>query len=265
MGNGGEGIDAKDACRNGKIHNNHVHNLYRLGIYVDAYESQEDSIEIYGNIVHDTQSGIVVAAEKTSGTLRNVRVYNNILYDNRIHGITISDADGGIAAGGDGPKQNITIINNTICNNGHNAQQWGGGISIVTKHPAGSNLVVRNNICSQNAQWQILRSIVTESKTTVEYNLIDGANGYDDGEDRATNGSNFKTGSPMFVNASAHNFQLRLGSPAIDAGSAANAPLIDYTGAARPRDGDGNGTATFDIGAYEYQPIPSSVRFWTLF
>jgi hypothetical protein len=41
-------------------------------------------------------------------------------------------------------------------------------------------------------------------------------------------------------------------SPAIDAGDNANLPPTDQRGAFRIWDGDGNGSAIVDIGAYEY-------------
>lgn len=48
---------------------------------------------------------------------------------------------------------------------------------------------------------------------------------------------------------------LRPGSPAIDAGDPANFLATDQRGIARPVDGDGNGTALPDIGAFEKRPV----------
>ena len=48
-------------------------------------------------------------------------------------------------------------------------------------------------------------------------------------------------------------YPLNPGSPAIDAGSSDNCPESDQRGTLRPVDGDGNGSAVCDIGAFEYQ------------
>jgi hypothetical protein len=45
------------------------------------------------------------------------------------------------------------------------------------------------------------------------------------------------------------------GSPAIDAGASVGCPATDQRGVGRPIDGDKDGTATCDIGAFEFQPM----------
>ncbi len=58
---------------------------------------------------------------------------------------------------------------------------------------------------------------------------------------------------PDYVDASSHDYRLLDGSPAIDVGVEGDEiPLIDFDGYARPLDGDGNGTAIADAGAFEY-------------
>jgi PKD repeat protein len=68
--------------------------------------------------------------------------------------------------------------------------------------------------------------------------------------------------SPGLVNSSMDNFDAHLlqSSPAIDAGSEAACPATDYSGNIRPVDGDGDGDATCDMGAYEYGAISSTLQ-----
>ncbi|RKY15328.1 MAG: hypothetical protein DRP82_01970, partial [Planctomycetota bacterium] len=62
---------------------------------------------------------------------------------------------------------------------------------------------------------------------------------------------------PLFVNATGGDFHLQGSSPCIDAGDDSLVPdsvTTDLDGNRRIVDGNNDGTATVDIGAYEYQP-----------
>jgi hypothetical protein len=62
--------------------------------------------------------------------------------------------------------------------------------------------------------------------------------------------------APLADNGSpTHTRALQFGSPAIDAGNNLACRAVDQRGFSRPFDGDGDGTATCDMGAYEYGSI----------
>lgn len=56
-------------------------------------------------------------------------------------------------------------------------------------------------------------------------------------------------GDPIFVDSVNSDYHLGTGSPCIDKGTSASAPLVDFEGTPRPQG------ATFDIGAYEYSAV----------
>jgi hypothetical protein len=61
---------------------------------------------------------------------------------------------------------------------------------------------------------------------------------------------------PVFINSGAGDFHLSLGSPCIDSGRYFGTALPDdLDGVLRPHDGNGDGTAAWDMGAYEFRLI----------
>lgn len=235
--NGGEGIDAKDGSSNGQIYGNHVHDLSRLGIYVDAWDKHTYDIEIYRNRVHGCQNDGITIASEMGGLLERISIVNNIIHENLNNGISITP-NGDVAQP---PMSKIYVINNTLYNNGDGSvpNPWGGGIAV--DNPNIDTLVIRNNIFSRNLLFQILLE-VSVNGLSVDHNLIDGYRGYD-GE---TKGSSFVEGNPLFLNAANGDFHLGSASPAIDNGSSLQAPNEDFDSIQRPQ---GSG---FDIGAFEY-------------
>jgi len=57
---------------------------------------------------------------------------------------------------------------------------------------------------------------------------------------------------PMFMDATSGDYNLLDNSPCIDTGTNSGAPDHDLAATERPLDGDGDGTKTTDMGAYEF-------------
>ena len=65
----------------------------------------------------------------------------------------------------------IQILNNTFYNNGRGS--WGGGIAV--DNPYARNVVIRNNILSQNLLFQLeVEPDVSIQSLVVDHNLIHG-------------------------------------------------------------------------------------------
>jgi len=227
---GGEGIDIKDGSSVGSVFGNTVHDINRIGIYIDSWDKQTDIIDVYGNLVYNTtDDGFALAAE-AGGLLTNISVYNNIAYGNTNSGLTVASWGEPVPSH---PMSNIIIINNTFYGNG--SAGWGVGISV--ENSDADNLTIRNNILSQNLFAQIL---VEEVGTglQVDHNVFHGTG--------TPYGSDYVTDDPALVNPSGGDFHLQSTSPAIDTGSSSGAPSDDFEGNPRP-----NGSG-YDMGAYEY-------------
>lgn len=219
---GKEGIDAKDGSKNGRIVGNLVHDIFRLGIYVDAWDQTIENIQVIGNIVYNCKQGIALSSE-AGGLLRNILVYNNVTYDNRNYGIVVP------AWVANGPRENIRIINNTVYSNSS------GGISIGTSNAY--RIEIQNNIVADNGG-----SAINAANVGV---ISNASNNLVSGRSLGNVLSGTITGDPRFVNAAGGDFRLATGSPAIDRGLTIADVPDDFNGTLRPLGG------VYDIGAFE--------------
>jgi hypothetical protein len=231
---GGEGIDVKHGCSNGRVHHNHVHHIKRLGIYAESWNMLTRNIEIYQNLVHDNVKDGITCASEEGGLLEEIKIYNNLIFRNGRSGVVI----GWYGDVEHQPIRNISIVNNTIVNNGVNDE--GGGIWL--ENPEAENILVQNNIVSQNRLWQIaFRDDTPATIAAFKHNLTFGF------RDHPGEIDNPFHADPQLVDAARENFRPQSDSPARAAGLRFNGLTHDFNGHPRPIDAP-------DIGAYQFIP-----------
>ncbi|MCC6927589.1 MAG: right-handed parallel beta-helix repeat-containing protein [Gemmatimonadaceae bacterium] len=211
---GGEGIDVKEASKHGYVRYNKVWNLVQLGIYIDAWDKTLEDVEVAGNRVWNTAAGITIASEE-GGTVRNVRVHDNLVYRNGYDGIEIS------GYGKNGLRENIAIYGNTTSYNGYTANKppycklwgcgdYGTGIRVETTNIRNSR--IHDNISYQNATT-VMESAASATNAVIDNNVV-----YPVGK---STWAPEKLGSrpikvdPLFVFPGSNDFHLRSTSPAI--------------------------------------------------
>ena len=197
-------------------------------------------------------------------TIISTAIYNNVAVGGRGGGIELS-ATGHL--GDDGSW--VTLINSTLSGN---SAAVGGGLFNESYTSTLENVTVFSNTAAVGAN---LSGTMTLHNSLVAGGAADNcANtimslGYnlDSGNSCGLSAGGDLTGTaplvgPLAVNGASNaanlTHALLADSPAIDAGDPSACPLTDQRGVARPIDGNHNGTAACDIGAYEY-------NVWSLF
>lgn len=179
--------------------------------------------EISGNIMYGNTSETLIGCADSD-------VFNNFLLDN-FSGRAIN------AVG------NCDVVHNTIAHN----DIIGSADPAVVYMSSGGNMVV-NNLIADNLGGDIAFHD-TGDTSVFEYNALDGNSG-----DPVSPFDDNVLCDAQFVGSSTTNYedhQLGANSDCLDTGDNLSMAATDYFGLARPADGDGDGNADSDPGAYE--------------
>jgi hypothetical protein len=142
--NGGEAIDLKVGCTNGYMRNNWINQVNRMNLYIDGWDKDSYSIDIYKNLAQNGGGpGISICTEAgNTNVTKWIRVWDNIVAYNA-SGINFT-------ANGGGPTHkvdDVKVFHNTFdhCANG-----------VYLSNIEATNVVIKYNIitnCSTQKIW----------------------------------------------------------------------------------------------------------------
>lgn len=192
-----------------------------------------------------------------------------VVTNNTIDGNRTTDSGGGISLGVTGAATPLDITNNTIVGNeagsgAPNSFSYGGGILVAD----GAQGSIRNNLIVQDVARFDGGGIqffatglqgITYTRNDFDGNAPDQCGGLP--SSKCDGGQLFL--AAFFQDQAAKLYRLRSDGPVIDQGTASGAPAVDADGRARNADGDLDGTAAPDVGAFENQREITRLRFDT--
>lgn len=247
------GIYISNSSDNPTIRGNRLHHNNNSGLHMNGdINIGGDGIISNGvvenNIIYENGDG-GGSGINMDGVVDSI-VRNNLLYENHASGISIFQIDGATGS------QNNLILNNTIL------MPADGRWAINIPDTVDTNNKIFNNILLSDHSFRGSITIPSASLAGFEsdYNIVVNRLSTDDGNSNislaAWQGLGFDahsfiaTANDLFVNPAGHDYRLKAGSLAIDAGTTLADVTTDLEGKARPIG------AAFDMGAYEYGTPP---------
>lgn len=210
-----------------------VSNNYILGNTYDGIKLQYVNATVVENKIGENGFRGIYCSSMVKGSITS-----NLVCNNKSVGIRFSDDNLPAWVG------TTTVANNTIVGNGLSPivpGLWGTGRVLAT-----NNIVAFNGTgiqasfgpspCGNNVFGNVHGDFVDMAKNP-----------------SGTNGN--ISMDPLFVNPLGGDYRLWWNSPCVDAGTNEGAPAFDLLGYPRPIDGNLDGIAITDMGAYEYAPV----------
>jgi hypothetical protein len=261
------------------IHHNGDGKTKSYSIYYAGFGKQND-IDIAWNALHDNPvgKGIQVYGHTAGDSISNLRIHDNAIYNNCMSGMVLGGSDGTANF-----IKDVLVYNNLIYNNGACHPEWSYPGVQIQNYGSGSTGIgayqLYNNTFYNNAApyRNAINILQSGNEMTVQggigslvlknniFNANSGSKSYIGWDDTAAQakvsgnnnlwfgkgaGPSQTTGNlgndPLFVNAAVGNFRLQAASPAINAGVTIASITHDIEAFPRLQ-----GTAV-DLGAFEF-------------
>lgn len=249
---GQHGIYVANSADRPVIRRNRCHHNAQAGIQINAdpevaHEYGGNGVirgaVVEGNIVYE--NGRTGAGALDFASIRDSLIINNLLYGNKAGGIVAWDDGEGEQYG----SKNNRIFNNTVI------QPLGAGHCLSLRHGSTGNIVKNNILIHVGAHDELSVDSSSLQGLDSDFNImgrIQAANGgmldLQNWQKAWRQDSHSKTSNvfELFQDAARNDYHLRLGSPAIGAGTSLTGVEVDIDGNRRARD------HAYDIGAYEW-------------